>query len=131
MTSLAALPNFLAYFAASVVLLAAFLALYTLILPVNEWRQIRDGNAAAALALGGAMIGFCLPLAAAITHSGNIWDMVVWAAVALVLQLLCFAAMYLVRRDVVAAIAHGDIAEAILLASGSVALGLLNAACLS
>lgn len=36
MTSLANLPNFLAYIGTSIVLLAAFLALYTLITPLQE-----------------------------------------------------------------------------------------------
>ena len=57
--------------------------------------------------------------------------MVVRAAVALVLQLLCFSAMRLLRRNVSLALAQGDMAEAIVLAAGAVVLGLLNAACLS
>ena len=116
------LPNFLAYFGACLVLLAAFLALYTLILPGDEWGQIRQGNVAAALSLGGATIGFCLPLAAAVIHSASFSEMVMWAAVALVLQLMCFAAMHLLRR--------GDTAEATLLATGAIGFGILNAACL-
>ncbi len=130
MTSLAALPNFLAYFGAAVLLLAAFLALYTLILPGDEWGQIRAGNSAAALSLGGAMLGFSLPIASAIVHSANFADMVVWAAVALVLQLLCFAAMHLYRRDLIASITRGDMASAIFVACGAVVSGILNAACL-
>ncbi len=131
MTSLANLPNFLAYFGASVVLLAAFLGAYTLITPLHEWALIREGNAAVALSLAGATLGFALPLASAIVHSANLPDMAVWAAVALVLQLLCFAAMRLLRRNVTLALAQGDMAEAIVLAAGSVVFGLLNAACLS
>ncbi|MCW3473848.1 DUF350 domain-containing protein [Limobrevibacterium gyesilva] len=45
MTSLAKLPAFLGYFGGSLVL-------YTWITPVDEWRLIRDGNTAAALAGG-------------------------------------------------------------------------------
>jgi putative membrane protein len=131
MTSLANLPNFLMYLGASVVLLAAFLGAYTLITPLPEWALIRQGNTAVALSLAGATLGFALPLASAIVHSANLADMAVWAAVALVLQLLCFGAMRLLRRDVTAALAQGDMAEAIVLASGSVVFGLLNAACLS
>jgi len=44
--------------------------------------------------------------------------------------LLCFTALRLLRRNAAAALARGDMAEAILLSSGSVVLGLLNAACL-
>ena len=60
MTSLAALPAFLAYFASAIVLLAAFLAAYTLILPLDEWGLIRRGNTAVALVVSGAAIGFAL-----------------------------------------------------------------------
>jgi putative membrane protein len=131
MTSLASLPGFLAYFGASLVLLAAFLAAYTLIVPLHEWTLVRQGNVAVALSLAGATVGFALPLASAIVHSANIADMAVWAGVALILQLLCFAAMRLLRRHAAAALAQGDMAEAILLATFSVVFGLLNAACLS
>jgi len=75
--------------------------------------------------------GQFLRLASAIVHSANLADMAVWAAVALILQLLCFGAMRLLRRDTSAALARGDMAEAIVLATGSVVFGLLNAACLS
>jgi putative membrane protein len=131
MTSLANLPNFLAYFGASVVLLATFLGAYTLITPLHEWSLLRQGNTAVAVSLAGATLGFSLPLASAIIHSANLPDMAVWAAVALILQLLCFAAMRMLRRNVSAALVRGDMAEAVVLATGSVVLGLLNAACLS
>ena len=131
MTSLANLPIFLLYFGTAVVLLAAFLALYTLIVPLNEWQLIREGNTAVALVIAAAMVGFALPLGSAVVHSANLADMVVWAGVSLVLQLLCFAAMRLLRRDVSRALARGDMAEAVLLAGTSITLGVLNAACLS
>ena len=121
---------FLSYFSTAVVLFGAFLAAYTLATRIKEWELIRAGNTAAALSLGGAMIGFALPLAAAIVHSGGLADMVVTAGVALLVQLLCFAAMRLLRRDATAALVRGDMAEATVLASVSVVLGLLNAACL-
>jgi putative membrane protein len=131
MTSLANLPNFLLYFVASVVLFAAFLAAYTRLVPLHEWQLIREGNTAVALALAGAMLGFAMPLTVAIARSGNLADMAVWAFVSLVLQVLCFGALRLLRRDAGGALARGDMAEAILLAAGSVVLGLLNAACLT
>ena len=53
------------------------------------------------------------------------------AAIALAVQLLCFTAMRLIRRDARDALAKGDMAEAIVLASASVVMGILTAACLS
>jgi putative membrane protein len=131
MTSLANLPYFLLYFGTSLVLFVAFLTIYVRVLPLHEWRLIREGNTAVALVLGGAMLGFALPLATAIVRSGNLADMAVWAVVSLLLQLLCFGALRLWRRDASTALAQGDMAEATLLAVGSVALGLINAACLT
>ena len=122
---------FLLYFVTSVILLVAFLAAYTLITHIHEWRLIRSGNTAVATALGGAMIGFALPLASAIVHSQSLTDSIITAAIALVVQLLCFAAMRLLRRDARLALAQGDMAEGVFLASTSLVLGILNAACLS
>ncbi len=122
---------FLLYFGVAVILLLAFLAAYTIITPLQEWSLIRAGNTAVSIALGGAMIGFALPLAAAIIYTHSLTDAVITAAIALVVQLLCFAAMRLLRRDATAALARGDMAEGVFLASTSLVLGILNAACLS
>jgi putative membrane protein len=131
MTDPANIFNFLLYFITSIILLVAFLAAYTLLTHIHEWRLIRSGNTAAAVALGGAMIGFALPLASAIVHSQSVTDMIITAAIALVVQLLCFAAMRLLRRDAGSALVQGDMAEGVFLASTSVVLGMLSAACLS
>ncbi len=130
MSDIQNLLAFLTYFGTTILLLAAFLAAFTLVTPIHEWALIRAGNTAVALSLGGAMVGFALPLAAAVIHSASLADMIVSAAVALLVQLLCFAAMRLLRRDASAALARGDMAEAVFLASVSLVLGLLSAACL-
>ena len=131
MTAPGNILNFLLYFGTSVVLLVAFLAAYTLVTHIHEWRLIRSGNTAVSIALSGAMIGFSLPLASAIIHSQSLTDSIITAAIALVVQLLCFAAMRLLRRDARMALAEGDMAEGVFLASTSVVLGILSAACLS
>ena len=131
MTSLAALPSFLGYFASALGLLAVFLAIYTTLTPYPEWTLIRGGNTAAALALAGAALAFCLPLASAIAHSVGVVDMIVWALVAMAIQLLWFAGLRMFRREICEAITRNDLAAATLLAAGSVAVGLLNAACLT
>jgi len=128
---IASLLAFAESFAAALVLLAAFLAAYTLILPLQEWRLIKSGNSAAALVIAGATLGFCLPLAEAIRQSSGLADMIMWAGISLAGQLLAFGVLRLWRRDAAAAIERGDMAEAITLAAFSLALGLLNAACLS
>jgi putative membrane protein len=128
---IAALPDFLLYLITSIAVLLASLAIYTLVLPMREWALIRAGNAAAALTIGGALLGFALPLAESIRRSSSLLDMLAWAVITVLVQLLGFGAVRLWRRDAAAAIEAGDMAEAILLAAASVSLGLINAACLS
>lgn len=123
--------NFAVYFAVAVALLAAFLAAYTLLTPIEEWHHIREGNTAVAVSLGGAMIGFSLPLSSSIVHNSTLAATIVTAAVALVAQLLCFVVLRTLRRGSAAALERGDMAEAILRAAMSITIGILNAACLT
>ena len=123
--------NFVIYFGVAILLLAAFIAAYTLVTPVREFALIREGNTAVAVSFGGAVIGFALPLASAIAHSQTLASTVIAAAVALVAQLLCFAVLRLIRRDATAALIRGEMAEGVLTGALSVALGILNAACLT
>ena len=125
------LPNFLAYFGSALALTALFLFLYTLATPIAEWTEIRKGNAAAAVSLSGALLGFVLALNSVITHSGGLPDMVIWGAIALVAQLATFFVVRLLKPDLVARIGDGSMSHAIFLGAVSVAVGLLNAACMS
>jgi putative membrane protein len=129
--SLAGLPSFLLYFALGVMVFAAFCVIYAAVTPYDELALIRDGNVAAAISLGGAVLGFMLPLASAIAHSVGPVDMVVWGVIALVAQLVVY---FLVARLVPRfgeAIRAGRVAGATLLAALSVATGILNAACMT
>ena len=131
MTSLAALPSFLAYFIGSLALLGLFLLAHAKTLHIPEWTLVRQGNVAAALSVSGSALGFAMPLASAIVHSANFVDMLVWAVVSAVAQLLGLVALRLLRPDFREALVRGDMAEATIIAVASTIIGLLDAACLS
>lgn len=133
MTSLATLPGFLLYFALGIALLAVAMAIYTRVTPYDEMALIRAGNAAAAIAFGGAIIGFALPIASAFSHSLNLVDAAVWSLVALAVQLGSFFAMTKLLGSGWRAslVERGETAGAILKAAVAIAVGMLNAACLS
>lgn len=131
MSSLHNLPYFLTWFAMSVVLLAIFLTIYTFITRHDEWALLQQGNTAAAVSLAGATMGFALPLASVIAHAVDFVDLLVWAVVAMAVQLLSYFLVYAIRHDVSGAIARGEMASAVLLGGGGVVLGILNAACLT
>ena len=72
---LSMLPAFLAYFAVAVALIAVFLLVYVNVTPYDEIALIRQGNTAAAISLGGAMLGFAMPVANVIAHSDTLADL--------------------------------------------------------
>jgi putative membrane protein len=129
--SLSGLPLFLEYFVAGLLLFGAFLAVYGWVTPYNERALIREGNVAAAISLSGAIVGFMLPLASAIAHSVSVIDMVIWGLVALVVQVAVFAVVTRALPHFGEGIRSGKAASATLLAALAVAVGLLNAACMT
>jgi putative membrane protein len=129
--SIAGFPLFLLYFVTSVALLALFATIYLRVVPHHELALIREGNVAAALSLGGALIGFVLPLASAVAHSVNPVDMVAWGVVALLVQLAVYAAVHRLVPHFPEAIVAGRVAPAALLAALAISVGILNAACLT
>ncbi len=132
MTSLATLPGFLIYFIVGIALLSGAMAVYLRVTPHAELALIRAGNNGAAIGFAGAMIGFALPIASAFAHSVNILDAAVWAVVALVVQLLAFfVAARLLGSGWRESMEKGESAGSILKAAVAIAVGMLNAACLS
>ena len=108
---------------------AGFMALYRLVTPHDEGKLIGEGNIAAAVALGGAVLGYMIPLASALTQTHSLPEFMAWAALAALIQILVF---WGVRRlaipDVSARIERGEVASAIYLLLISVAVGIINAA---
>jgi putative membrane protein len=94
----------------------------------HEATLIRQGNTAAAISFAGALIGFTLPLASAIIHSVSLIDMLVWSAIALVVQLAVFLAVDRILRQISSHIEDGNVAAGLTLASVSIAIGIVNAA---
>ena len=129
--SLQGLDEFLIYFGLCLVFVALFLAIYIRVTPYREIQLIREGNSAAAASLSGALIGFVLPLAAAVEHSVNPYDLAIWATIALAVQLLVYAATRLVLPDVGRDIPAGKVASGVFLAAISVGAGILSAASIS
>ncbi len=119
--------SFMIYFVVAIVLLAVFMFIYEKLTPYKEFAEIANNNVAAAITFGGAIIGFTLPLAAAIFYTHDIFEMAKWAAITGLVQLVVFTAL----RRFVPNIQAGNVAPAILLFSMSVAIGILNAICIS
>jgi putative membrane protein len=123
---------FVVAFVAAGLFTVIFKIVYQWVTPYNEGKLIREGNVAAALALGGALVGYVLPLASALSNTVTLLEFCAWAALAGVIQIAAFTLVrVVVMKDVAARIEKGEIAAGVYLLSISLAVGLLNAACMT
>lgn len=129
--SLSAVLAHLTYFGIASVAVVIFVAIYVTITPHHEFRLIREGNTAAAISLGGVILGYTIPLAKAVAQSESIVDMLLWSGVALVAQLLAYGIARFILPQLSAHVDEGKTASGIFLASIAVAIGMLNAAAMT
>lgn len=120
--------DFCKYFVAALGYLVIFCSIYCKVTPYDEIKLVREGKVAPAISFGGAFIGFVLPLHSAITHSVGFVDMLIWALIAMVVQILVFSVVRFLFKDLVKQIEENQVASATLLAFFAVAIGILNAA---
>lgn len=130
-TLLSGLPAFLLYFSGGAALLLLFSFVYTMITPLNELALIRKGNTGAATGYGGALLGYTLPLASAISHSVSFQDMLTWGAIALAVQIVVLGVVRIAVPALFRDTEKGKMAPALLLAAISLAAGMINAASMS
>jgi len=126
--SLEGLPAFLIYFIVALVLVAAYLFVYTWITAHDEFALLKANNTSAAIALGLSMVGFVLPLTSSIGHADGVVDMTIWGVIALIVQVGVYYAARMAVPNLSTRIEAGEIAPAIWLGAASVAAGMLNAA---
>ena len=85
-----AIANFSGYFLASIGFILFFSTIYIKFTPYAELALIKEGSSAASLSLGGAILGFSLPLAKSISQSQSAIDLTVWAFIAMIAQLTIY-----------------------------------------
>lgn len=130
-SALAGSGAFVLTFAVSLVLLAVFAAVYSVITSHQEMSLIRAGNKTAALSFGGALVGFVIPIGKAVAQSVSVIDLVVWSALAFVAQLVAYGAALLIVPQLRTSIERDHVASGILLAALAIAIGVLNAAAMT
>lgn len=118
-----------AYFGSAIVLTILFVFIYVRTTPHNEISLMREGNAAAALGLVGAVLGFVIPLSTVIQVSYQLSEAVLWGAIALVVQIAGSFAARVMFPKLTADVVAGKFSAAIVLAGMAVSLGVLQAAC--
>ena len=123
--------NYLIHLLLAAVLLIAFFIIYTRVTPYNEVLLIRQGNQAAALSLGGAILGFSATIASSLMHTADYQQFFAWAFGAMVVQLLAYVVATRLLRMSKDQIESNNTAFGGLLGAIALAIGAINAACIS
>ena len=126
-----AILNYLIHLLLAAALLIAFFIIYTRVTPYNEVLLIRQGNHAAALSLGGALLGFSATIASSLMHTADYQQFFAWAFGAMVVQLLAYVVTTRLLRMSKDQIESNNSAFGGLLAAISLSIGAINAACIS
>lgn len=128
---LAGFPVFITHSAISLGILLVGTLIYIKITRHDEMALIRSGNTAAALSLAGAVIGLALPLAFSLAASASLMELIIWGAVALILQMIAFRVADLMLKDLPARIEKGEMGSAVLLVTIKLSTAIINAAAIA
>ena len=121
-------PVTLLHVAVSVAMLLVAATIYILLTPHHEIRLVREGNVAAAVDGGGALVGLAIPLAYALKASTNLMDLALWGAATVAVQLLVFRLVDLVLHGLPKRIQDGEMAAAAVLVGAKLATAMIVAA---
>ncbi|MEQ8697503.1 MAG: DUF350 domain-containing protein [Bauldia litoralis] len=125
---LAGAPVFLLHVGVTLVMLVIGVVLYMWMTPYEDIKLIRDGNTAAGIALGGVILAMGIPLASTMRSSVNVWDIVFWGALTIVLQMIVFKVIDWVLKGLPRRIEEGEVGAAAMLTGAKLAVGAINAA---
>ncbi|MDP9109354.1 MAG: DUF350 domain-containing protein [Pseudomonadota bacterium] len=126
-----AIANYLLYLLMSGLVLLLFVRVYTHLTPFDEVLLIRQGNLAAAISLGGALVGFSLTLASCIFHTSGYGSFLMWSISGLAVQLLAYVVSTRLLAMTREHIESNNVAVGTILGAISLAVGAINAACIS
>lgn len=124
-------PITLMHFSVTVAILFAAAAVYVALTPHKEITLIREGNAAAAVSLGGVLVGLAIPLAISLKASTTLIELALWGAATVMVQLLIFRLVDLMLRGLPKRIQDGEMAAAAMLVGAKLSTAVILAAAVS
>ncbi len=126
-----AILNYLLHLVTAGGLVVVFFLVYTWITPFDEVALIRAGNKAAALSLGGALVGFSFTIASALTHTVDYYQFLMWAGIGMAVQALSYFVTTVMLKMAQDQIEADNAAFGGLLGAISLSIGLVNAGAIS
>ena len=124
-------PLTLLHILVTVLILLVGAAAYVLLTPHKEITLIRDGNTAAAVSLGGVLLGLAIPLSVSLNASTNLIELGLWGVATVLVQLLVFRLVDILLRGLPQRIQEGEMSAATLLVGAKLATAVIVAAAVS
>ncbi|MCH9813857.1 MAG: DUF350 domain-containing protein [Epsilonproteobacteria bacterium] len=125
---------FILYFVTAIAVVLLFLFIYAKVTPYDDYKMIfEEKNLSSSIGFSGAILGLCIPLYSALISSISYFDFVVWAFVAMLIQLTFAYAMTRVQGkfSFEKHINDNNLPVGVLMAFLSISIGLLNAGAMS
>jgi putative membrane protein len=125
--------NFLSYAGIGIAMLFVGLLMFEITTTTKEFKLIGEGNQAAAMSLGGKLLGLAFVLGSAIANSVSITDMLLWGVIGIVAQIVFFylAELVTIRFSIKDAIEADNKAVGIMVLLLSLSIGWVLAQCLT
>jgi len=127
----AGFPVLLLHFLVTVTMLAVGVVIYLRMTPYPELELIRNGNIAAAISLGAAILSLAIPLAFSMSVSVSVIDIIAWGLVTLAVLLIVYRVIDFLMKDLPNRIEDGEMGPALLLASVKLGVAAITAAAVS
>ena len=124
-------PTTMAHLGVTLALMVGGAVIYALFTPWKEITLIRQGNAAAAVAFSGVLVGLAIPLAVSLSVSTSINDIVLWGVATVFIQLLAFRIVDMILTGLPQRIREGEVSAAVLLVGAKLSTALILAAALT
>lgn len=133
MTFLDLFLSTVSYIGLAIVLLIIGIILFEVTTKNKEFELIKNGNKAAVYAFGGRILGLAIVLYSSISNSVNIFDMMIWGSIAIVMQIIIFylAELLTPKFNITKAIDDDNQAVGLFLLFLSISIGLIIAASLT
>ena len=127
----AGFPVLLLHFLVTITMLAVGVVIYLWMTPYPELELIRNGNIAAAISLGAAILSLAIPLAFSMSVSVSVIDIIAWGLVTLAILLIVYRVIDFLMKDLPKRIEDGEMGPALLLAAVKLGVAAITAAAVS
>ena len=123
-----AFPRFLVWTGSAGLMLVIAITIYILLTPWKELALVKQGNSAAGYALAGAVAGLAIPIASTLASSVTLFDLLIWGAIALLIQLLVYRLVDVLLINIPKRIENDEAGAAIVLVAAKLGSALILAA---